>query len=138
MRTTALKQVSEHGGPVVLGAGMTLLAVALVTSATHGSITAAPPPSHATTAPPVASPRTTPAPSHTTAPRTTPRSEPAGGNVVAAAASQSGGSSSTQHPNGIAPSGPMPQPPASATPPRCAIGVTALTLNACLKLGGTR
>lgn len=51
MNTTALKRASEYGGPIILGAGMTLLAVALVTPASY-DVHAAPAPTVTVTPPP--------------------------------------------------------------------------------------
>jgi hypothetical protein len=86
------------------------------------------------TAPPASSTPAKPARSHTSAP--VPRVEPTGGNVIAASAPQTGGSSTTQRPGPGAPSGPVPKPPAATS--SCDVGLTALVLNACVNLGGTR
>jgi hypothetical protein len=86
------------------------------------------------TAPPASSTPAKPARSHTSAP--VPRVEPTGGNVIAASAPQTGGSSTAQRPGPGAPSGPVPKPPAATS--SCDVGLTALVLNACVNLGGTR
>jgi hypothetical protein len=140
MRTAALKKISEHGGPMVLGSGMTLLAITLVTSAGHGGITATPQPSHAPTAPvTTAPPATTPVKPPRPRPSTSaPSSGPPVGHVVAESAPHST-SIGPQRTSGTTPSEPAPQPTAAQpSTTRCDVGVAALTLDACLRLGGSR
>jgi hypothetical protein len=125
--TTALKATSEHGGPVVLGAGITMLTIAVLMGGPGHPSAAAPAPTATTTvtAPPVT---VRPAPAGTT----TVSAPAADTTVLAAGQPLTGGRGepgvSRPHPE------PSPQPTAS---PQCGAGLSVLALHACLSLGGT-
>jgi hypothetical protein len=114
---------------MVLGAGMTLLAVALVTPTGHGRMTAAPPAKRPATTAPGTAPTATPTPTRTAKPRTI-----AAPPTVFAADAPRSDTSGTKRPAAGAPSGPEPHPTATRQA-RCNVSVTSAALAACLKLG---
>jgi hypothetical protein len=130
--TTALKASSEHGGPVVLGAGITMLTVAVLMGGPGHPSAAAPAPTATTTvtAPPVT---VRPAPAGTTT-----VSAPADHTSVLAAGQPLSATGGRGEP-GVSqpPSRPEPSPQPTAVP-RCGVGLSALALHACLSLGGSR
>ena len=134
MNTAVLKWTGEHGGPVVLAAGATSLLMALLSASRGSPVAAGPAPTATTTvtAPPVT---VRPAPAGTTT-----VNAPAADTTVLAAGQRVSSAGSASRPGSGEPSGPSPHPPAAAQQPSnpCAVGLTALALHACLKLGGSR
>jgi hypothetical protein len=130
-------------GPLVLGIGMAMIAVAFVGyGADHQPEAASPPrpPSVTSSSPPPAAKHAKPAQRNRAASTNRGRGSD-GGHVAAAGApkTSTGGGSFPRQPSTIAPSGPTPSPPATSPPvtTSCDVGLSLLALNACLKLGGT-
>ena len=139
--STRLDTARARVGPLVLGVGMAMIAVAFVGyGADHDQPEAAAPasPPSATSSSPPSATKSKPARQNHAA-RTDPGRGSDGGRVAAAGApkTSTGGGASPRRPSTIEPSGPKPSPP-TASPPvttSCDVGVTVLVLNACLNLG---
>ena len=140
MNTTALKTASENGGPAVLGAGMMLLAVALVVPGHFQPEAAAPRPAPTvtvTTAVPATGQTTVPAPSASDAGASPPGT---GATPVSAREPRTQQVSAAEHhPGPGAPSGPKPSPTTQQPAASCT-GIAAVRVagRCVLTVGGSR